>query len=152
MTGSYQPYRHTQVGTLMLWVLVPVTVLAGLYALGTRFNLTSVGALALLGFCLITFWSLTVVVDRERVQIRFGPGLFSISYAVREIQNCRVVTNSPMAGWGIRLINMGWLFNVSGLEAVEIELKNGRRVRIGSDQPEALARAIENAMITTHKH
>jgi hypothetical protein len=152
MTTTYKPYRHTQVGTVMLWIMIPITVMTGILAVGTRFNLASVGALALFGFSLITFWSLTVVVNQEKVQIRFGPGLVSVSYPLEEILNCRVVTNSPLAGWGIRLINMGWLFNVSGLEAVEVELKNGRRVRIGTNEPQDLAKAIENAMIAHHKH
>jgi hypothetical protein len=34
---------------------------------------------------------------------------------------------------------------VSGLDSVEIELKNGRIYRIGTDQPEALLREIEKA-------
>jgi hypothetical protein len=34
------------------------------------------------------------------------------------------------------------LYNVSGTNAVEIKLRSGRRFRIGTDEPEALARAL----------
>jgi hypothetical protein len=34
------------------------------------------------------------------------------------------------------------LFNVSGLDAVEVELVDGKRIRIGTDEPQALVAAI----------
>ena len=52
-------------------------------------------------------------------------------------------------GWGIRLIPRGWIFNVSGFDAVEIQMKNGRRYRIGTDEPEALLAAIQS--VTTDR-
>lgn len=39
----------------------------------------------------------------------------------------------------------GWLFNVSGLDAVELELINNRRFRIGTDEPQRLIAAIQTA-------
>jgi hypothetical protein len=56
-----------------------------------------------------------------------------------------VVRNRWYYGWGIRITPRGWLYNVSGLDAVELALKNGKCVRIGSDEPHALARAIDHA-------
>jgi hypothetical protein len=35
-----------------------------------------------------------------------------------------------------------WVWNVSGLDAVELTLRSGRRFRIGTDEPEELAKAI----------
>ena len=52
----------------------------------------------------------------------------------------------PATGWGIRLIPNGWLWNVSGLGAVELSLVNGQRFRIGTDEPEQLATAIQGAL------
>ena len=37
-----------------------------------------------------------------------------------------------------------WLWNVSGFRAVELVFKDGKRFRIGTDEPESLIRAIEN--------
>ena len=36
-----------------------------------------------------------------------------------------------------------WLWNVSGLQAVELVLNNGKRFRIGTDEPENLVNAIQ---------
>jgi hypothetical protein len=49
---------------------------------------------------------------------------------------------SQHCGWGIRWIGRGWLWNVSGLRAVELELRDGRRFRVGSNRPERLAEAL----------
>ena len=42
----------------------------------------------------------------------------------------------------MRLIRDGWLFNISGFDAVEIVLKNGRRYQLGTDEPEELLAAV----------
>jgi hypothetical protein len=49
-------------------------------------------------------------------------------------------------GWGIRWIPGGWLWNVSGLDGVELVLVNNRRFRVGTDEPEQLAAAIQGAL------
>ena len=46
----------------------------------------------------------------------------------------------------MRLGPWGWMYNVSGLDAVEIELKGGGRFRIGTDEPDELVRAIRQGM------
>ena len=51
--------------------------------------------------------------------------------------------NPWYVGWGIRLGPGYWLWNVSGLSAVELVLADDRRFRVGTDEPEALSRAIE---------
>ncbi len=46
-------------------------------------------------------------------------------------------------GWGIHLTPYRWLYNVSGLEAVAITLRNGRKFALGTDDPQDLVDAIE---------
>jgi hypothetical protein len=62
-----------------------------------------------------------------------------------EIEECTIVKNSWWYGWGIRLTPYGWLYNVAGWEAVEVLLKNGKKIRIGTDEPEKLSLAIDRA-------
>jgi hypothetical protein len=57
------------------------------------------------------------------------------------------VRNKWWYGWGIRLTPHGWLFNVGGLDAVELELASGRKFRIGTDEPQGLLNAIRTAMV-----
>ena len=35
-----------------------------------------------------------------------------------------------------------WIYNVAGLDAVEIKLRNGKTYRVGTDEPKKLEQAI----------
>ena len=54
--------------------------------------------------------------------------------------------NTWYHGWGIHWVGSGWVYNVSGWEAVEIVMRNGRRHRIGTDDPNGLAQAIRQVI------
>jgi hypothetical protein len=43
---------------------------------------------------------------------------------------------------GIHLSRFGWLYNVSGFDAVAIILKSGKRFALGTDEPDALLQAL----------
>lgn len=140
-----EPYRHTQIGYLTIGGLgFGLTVAAAILATGFRPMVLAI--FLLFALLLPLFATLTVSVDSERVQVRFGVGLIRFAFPVRQIRSVRPVTNSPLYGWGLRLTLTGWLFNVSGRRAVEIELRDARRIRLGTDEPEALARAIEQVI------
>ncbi len=92
------------------------------------------------------FASLTVEIDAEHLRIRFGIGLIRKRFPLDQIDTCRSVKNSWLYGWGIRLTPHGWLYNVSGLEAVELKMKSGKTYRIGTDEPAALTAALQAAL------
>ena len=46
----------------------------------------------------------------------------------------------------MRIIPRGRLYNVGGVDAVELEMDNGRVVRVGTDQPDALLAAVNAAL------
>ena len=71
---------------------------------------------------------------------------FSGEIARAEIAAIKVCQNPWWYGWGIRWIRNGWLYNVSGREAIEITLTSGRRVRIGTDRATELAAALAPAL------
>jgi hypothetical protein len=52
------------------------------------------------------------------------------------------VKNHWYYGWGIRFWPGMTIFNVSGFDAVEITMQNGRRYRIGTDEPAQLERVL----------
>lgn len=139
-------YSHTQFGTLMVLVFLAILPLTFLPAwLAGAGHVSWIGPLVLL-LVLTAFYNLTVQIDAEHVRIRFGIGLIRKRFPLDQIASCRPVKNSWASGWGIRLTPNGWLFNVSGLDAVELKMQNGKTVRIGTDQPQALATAIEQAL------
>jgi hypothetical protein len=149
MTG---PYRHTQVG----WAII-LPVLGGvLLLLFTVFFLAGPGdatavvvsviVAVVLFVALVFFGSLTVNVDRDAVDLAFGVGWVRVSVPLDDVVQARRVRNSWVAGWGVRMIPGGRLYNVSGLQAVELKLMNGRVVRVGSDEPDALLTAVNAAL------
>lgn len=136
------PYKHTQIGWLIIWLIIPVIALGILLMFLGEFAWVGVTVAALLSVCAVLFCTLTVEVNQEAVRFRFGPGPISRRFAMADIREARAVKNHWYYGWGIRLTPQGWLFNVSGLDAVELEMANGRKYRIGTDEPEELLAAI----------
>jgi hypothetical protein len=102
--------------------------------------------LALLAVLNAVFSSLTVVISDSDLEFWFGVGIWHKKIPITEIAGSTVVKNSWWYGWGIRLTPHGWLYNVAGWEAVEILLKSGKKIRIGTDEPEKLSLAIDRAI------
>jgi hypothetical protein len=53
-------------------------------------------------------------------------------------------------GWGIRYGSGGKVYNVSGNRGVQLVLQSGRRILIGSQNPDALINAIDKAKRETY--
>lgn len=143
-----QIYRHRQRGTLMLWALGAGAVLSAwpLFLPGPPGMWIVAGVvLAVLVVAMVLFYALTVEVTPLEVAVWFGPGVIRRRFPVAEIRGARAVRNPWYYGWGVRLTPHGWLFNVSGFDAVELDLRNGRRFRIGTGDPQGLLAAIERA-------
>jgi len=137
-------YRHTQVGTLVLVTMgVPAVVMLVILARGVALPATLLVTAVLL-LSMLLFHSLTVEVTGAAVRIRFGIGLIGRTFPAVDIRQASVVRNHWYYGWGIRWFSRGWLFNVSGLDAVELTMRDGRVYRIGTDEPERLLAAIED--------
>ena len=139
-------YQHTQFGLVTVLALGGAIALVVLLTWAYGFNWIPVGVAVILGFCLVLFATLTVSVTDDRIAAWLGPGLIRREFRVRDIESCRRVRNSWYYGWGVRFTPHGWLFNVSGLDAVELLMKSGARFRIGTDEPEALVRAVRQAL------
>ncbi len=135
-------YIHTQAGYLTLTIFtIPVVIIAvTMYVYGL--NWVALLVLVILIISAFNFSSLTVKIERGVLEIRFGIGMIRKRFPLREIESCRKVRNRWYYGWGIRLTPHGWLYNVSGLDAVEIRMKSGKKYRIGTDEPEELMTAI----------
>ena len=150
-------YKHTQIGYLMLVVLPAALVLFAWlqitamaeppsYYSGTNFAITAIMALIL--FILASLTTLSVSIDEKYLRIKFGCVIFRKKFAANEIASATQVKNHWYCGWGIRLCFWPhmWIFNVSGFDAVEIRMKNGKIYRIGTDEPEKLETAIKRVI------
>lgn len=145
-------YKHTQSGHLVLTVL-------GLSLLLIIYQLKEHGPNpALIAVCLIllvsavSFSSLTIEIKDGFLVCSFGVGLFRKRYRLDEIDQCTVVKNPWYYGWGVRLTPHGWLYNVSGTAAVEVRLKNGASVRLGTDEPDTLSQVLSSSLKNYQAH
>lgn len=143
-------YRHTQIGWICIWAcagIMALTVITGSAFQQPRTQFPTIAfTTAILALICIMFGSLTVVVEPGSVLVAFGPGLIRRRIPLDQVLECKPVRNKWTWGWGIRKIPNGWMFNVSGLEAVELVLRSGRTFRIGTDEPERLARVINEQL------
>lgn len=104
-----------------------------------------IGIISVAVFVLIggMFCCQTVTITDRTIVISFGPGVIRKRYSLDDVKVCTEVRNSPLYGWGIRKIKNGWLYNVSGLKAVALTMKDGREIRIGTDEPGRLKEAVD---------
>ena len=109
------------------------------------------GGLAAIFVIIGLFATLTVEIRDGFLKFRFGLGLIRKKLKIAEIESCEVVRNPWYYGWGIHATGKGWVYNVSGFEAVEIFMSDGRRLRIGTDEPDLLRKAILTAKMETRK-
>jgi len=135
-------YQHTQFGTVVVGSLAAsALVLVGLgLALGER--VFTFGGPVMMGIAALLFYALTVEIDGTHLTFRFGVGLIRKRIPLAEIVNVKPVRNSWLYGWGIHRTPHGWLYNVSGWEAVEIAMASGKRLRLDTDEPQRLAQAL----------
>jgi hypothetical protein len=146
-------YRRRQVGKLILFLLAVAVVIALAVQVPLLIRTSAdpgslIGPLvaaAILVGVMINFSSLTVVIDDDHVEARFGVGWIRFRFALKDIGSCQPVKNKWYLGIGIRKIRGGWLFNIAGSDAVELEMNDGRRYRIGTEDPQELCQAIEQA-------
>jgi hypothetical protein len=138
-------YRHTQYDTVLI-IAVGIVMVAIIvhYLISGSIHPAEAGVAILLPITFFLFSSLTVEINHGDITCRFGPGLFRKKIKLSDVTDAQPVTNSWLAGWGIRWIPRRYmLWNVSGLQAVELKLKNGKTFRIGTDEPDLLVKAIQ---------
>ena len=149
-------YENTQPGTIIRlltggWVAFFGVLAVLMLALGENEAAIALGCIIMMlvvihGIVFAFFHSLTVRISQSDIALSFGVGLIQRRYRIEDISSVRTVQNRWYNGWGIRKIRDGWLFNVSGFDAVEIQLKNERKCRIGTNQPKELLAAVESAI------
>ena len=139
-------YRHTQWGflaipTLLLFaVVIPITASDDETTVAITALLIA-STIALLGIVLL-FSRLEVTVSGGKIVTAFGFGRPHREIDLADVTAVRQVRNTWIQGTGIRKITGGWMYNVWGLDAVEVDLSSGNVFRIGTDDPENLLAAI----------
>ncbi len=105
-------YKHSQVGTLILWILgiAAAGILLNIFlniASGSAIPVILVAIAVVLLACMLLFGTLTVEVAQDRIKLWFGPGLIRKEFRSSDILSAKAVRNRWFYGWGIRLTPHG---------------------------------------------
>ena len=140
-------YQHTQIGHVIIWSLLAIILITSGALIGpwSHHEPPLVVSIILL-VCLALFYKLTVTIEDETLCASFGPGIIRKRVRLAEIVGCEPIRIRWWYGWGIHLTPYGWLYNVSGFDAVAITLGNGRKFALGTDDPHRLTAAIRGAI------
>lgn len=142
-------YEHTQPGTVILATCAIIAVFGGAIAWRAQ-PAAAIPMLVILASVAVIFNSLTVEIEGRELRWYFGLRLWTYRLALDDIQSVSIVQNQWWNGFGIRSAPGFTLYNVSGLDAVELKLKSGEIRRIGTDDPKEFAAAL-NAAIRKNK-
>jgi hypothetical protein len=96
------------------------------------------------------FWwfRLETDVNAERLQVRMPP-LVRREFRATDIAGFETRTYRPIreyGGWGIRGWGSNRAYNISGNQGLQLVLKDGRRVLIGTQRPDELESAVRQMM------
>jgi len=148
MTSFSEKQKFTQwwLWTLLVAALIiPLVVTLVQYSYGnstiTPYDIAVGCMLPLLIILFFTTIKLHTTVDQAGIHYRFAPvrrKMRDISWS--EVEKAYTRTYSPIkeyGGWGIRsgIAKTGKAYNVSGDKGLQLELKNGQKILIGTNRP-----------------
>jgi hypothetical protein len=145
-------YEHRQTGwPLRIGLLAGATLFVGMTALGDlRESPTGQVALLLGATLAVTIgwlWSsLTVRIADGALRVQFGLGLPRKTVPLADLESAEVTRTRFLDGWGVHRTRRGWLYNVSGFDAVLLRRKDGKALLVGTDEPRKLKAALDRAL------
>jgi hypothetical protein len=133
-------YIHRQFGWFTVFALTAMAVWFAFVAAlspGDRGEFQSI--FLMIAALQLAFYQLTTIVTESTLTVRYGVGLLAFRFPLSEITQITERSVPWYAGYGIRWVGDAWLFNVSGNDAIEVTFANGRKVWVGTDDPNGLA-------------
>jgi hypothetical protein len=142
-------YHHQQFGKTLVVALGTGAILCLMIMvmITSRANIFLLVVSALLLISAILFSSLTIIVDETHLSWKFGPGFIRKQVRLDKILEVEATTTTLQEGCGIHLTRRGWLYSVSGNQAVAIRLKTGKRFLLGTDDPEKLTLLLQERIL-----
>jgi hypothetical protein len=145
-----------------LWVLLAVVLLDPIYMLfkdpASRKSPMAVFLSLIVPVLVVVLFRLLRMETRimqDCIQFRFFPFHWKFRNLPKKLlSNVYVKKYRPLmdyGGWGIRwnLFGKGRAYNVSGNEGIQIEFKDGRKLLIGTQEPDAIAHVLLQAGFPT---
>ena len=144
-------YDHTQSASLYLLLLAFAIGIFGASIFVAEIVVQTVclssGALMLL--FAFSFRNLTVSDEGTELLICFGPlPLFKRRLKYSELEKVEQARSTVMDGWGIHMSpSGGWVWNLWGYDCVDVWYRQGRKLRIGTDDPVALTQFLKSKVV-----
>ena len=148
--------RFRQVWLMVLLgfsLLVPVSLIINEYIKDNTSMTTNefLGSLIIIASVLLIFiFKLSTRIDEKGIHYQFFPFHFSMKTLLwSEITKAEVRTYDPIGeygGWGLRYSfnkKKGNVVNVSGDIGIQLTLKNGKKLLIGTQKKEAVSRVLK---------
>lgn len=145
MTSANPSYRHTQTFTL-LWITLPLAALAAAAgALASRQTAPLMIYALVLPALLLLFGRLVIELRGRRLHWSFGfLGWPRWSVALDEVERMEVTQARAIQGAGIKGLGRRRLYNVRmGGPVLQLELRDGRTIQLGTPEPQRLRSFIE---------
>jgi hypothetical protein len=97
---------------------------------------------------LLVFSRLTFTLEPDRISTRWGLGLPGPVIDLAQVEHVSLQRDIPIWwGYGVRSTLRRWvMYRLSGRNAVVLDTLSGKRILIGTDDPEGLERAIEGVL------
>lgn len=134
-------YHNTQIGIVIIIIMLSVILLFN-YLVKT---LNPWPVNIILGVIAFLFSSMTINIKGKKLTWYFGPKFWKNEILLSDIRGLEVVRMNFFDGLGIRQTSDGMLYNVSGLDAVEIKLRN-KSIFLGTNEPYELFHAINKRL------
>jgi len=146
--------KFTQWWLWLIFIGIGIIPLYGIYKqliLGEKFGNNPMSDLGLILFCLfifgiiLLFWlmRLSTEIDRYHIKMSFFPFLKKhIKWS--EIKTANIINYGFVGGWGIRIFTKyGTVYNIKGNKGLAIELLNGKKMVIGTQNETELKLFLE---------
>lgn len=140
----YHEYQQTEVSYKSLATFAIVAGLM-LYLSWMGNSMSGFWVIAVLGSIVVVGWgTLTIRVENGTLHWYMGPGLWTHSVDLYDIERVEVVHQPKKLRAGSQSIDRGRSYSAGGEKAVELETADRKVIRLGSREPEKLATVLRN--------
>lgn len=147
----YTIYDHTQSAPML--VVAAMSLFAIVFFSLSAYLIRTGGSSPLLALFIVVWISIIylTVLNFTRLRCAVSPAQIDLTWRLgwptKTIPRSAIVSatrhrNAWWNGWGIRKVVGGWMWNVWGLDSVQLELDNGKVFRIGTDDAAGLLAAL----------
>ena len=129
-------------GLLMSWICYEQLTLGQAVGSKPMPDAVLIGVTLFCWLMILFFWvaRLRLRVDGKGVHFKYSPFVADKFFAWDAIKTAAVIDYGFVGGWGVRYTRRyGTVYNMRGRQGLAIELDSGKKIVIGTQEPEALS-------------